>query len=917
MSNSHSIRSPFKLLDSYTREDQAQFFGREEEVEILYEKVMNSRLVLLYGASGVGKSSLVHCGLGSRFTIADWMDVPVRRQENMMQAFRRALRSAFYHENNDADEEISIEEVEDPVELIRALYYKFYIPVYLVFDQLEEIFVLGTREEQREFFETIGRILSSRLFCKVLFSIREEYLGRMADYESILPGIFDNRMRVEQMSRANLSQVVTGTCAYHQIGLVKEETTVERIIENLQDERGEIDLTHLQVYLDRLYRKAVQTQGDTDIISFDPGLVQDTGKLKDVLGLFLEEQIQYIDEELGQEGVTLKVLFKLVTDEGTKQMQERTPLVQSLSRPPDNIPETTVNACLDRLEASRLIRVDRIPSEENPDEVRHRIELAHDHLALRIYDRVSEEEKTLRRLRTLLQQRYKDYLASNEKDLLSKPSLDRIAPYEEILSLEPEIQAFVDASKRKLRQRRRRLITAGVSFVVLAALGIVTYTQLRVVRNIQQSLDLILRAQEEVKEDPTQAMSLAVEATTLDRNTVVMNGIYELYREHAFYDPPLELDFGISSASLDPNLTGFLVTGFSEEQPVYRYSLQGDALGQWDDHMFTLNKVLYSQNGTYALTIGEDGQAGLWNGGDHSLIRMFDVFRQRDDQRFKSVLGAAFAPDESAFAIAAANEVMRWSLTENRWLDSLALPDNVQAVAISEENSLAMATSFGEIYVQHQDSLQKLGEHLEAVNAVAFVPNQQGLISAADDSTLRYWPQLDSVFQEWRGHTDKVTCLAVSPNGQTVLSGSEDRTLCLWNLAGETLQVFKGHEAEVTEVGFSPDGTWIYSASRDGTIRTWKLISYVPDVELDFSTLEDESLRYNQISTLAASPDGSTFFTTTRFGTEIHLWDSLGNYQNTWPAVHTDRIRSMQVSRDGRHLVSGGNDSLGRSVENC
>ena len=908
MPDTHSIRSPFKLLDSYTREDQAQFFGRDEEVEILYEKVTNSRLVLLYGASGVGKSSLVHCGLGSRFTIADWMDVPVRRQEHMMQAFRRALRGAFFHEENDADEEISIDGMEDPVEMIEALYYKFYIPVYLVFDQLEEIFVSGTRDEQREFFETIGRILSSRLFCKVLFSIREEYLGRIADFESILPGIFDNRMRVEQMSRANLAQVVEGTCAYHQIGLIKEQTTIDHIIGNLQDERGEIDLTHLQVYLDRLYRKAVRDQENAEIVSFDPDLVKETGKLKDVLGLFLEEQIQFIDDELEEDGITLKVLFKLVTDEGTKQMQERKILLSSLSRPPDLLPEYSINSCLERLEASRLIRVDRVQSDENPNEIRHRIELAHDHLALRIYDRVSEEEKTLRRLRTLLDQRYKDYLASDKKDLLSKPSLDRIAPYEEILSLEPEIQDFVDVSKRKLRQRRRRLITAGISFVVLAALGIVTYTQLQVVRNIQQSLDLILRAQEEVKENPTQAMKLAVEATTLDQNTVVMNGVYELYREHAFYDPPIELGFGISSASLRPDVSGYVVTGFDETQPVYRFSSQGDSLGAWNDHMFTLNKAIYSPNGTYVLTVGEDGLAGLWDGRADTLIRMYSDFRDRDEQGFKSVQGAAFAPDESAFAIAAADEVLRWSLTEGRRLDSLVFPDPVLAVDISEENKLAIGTSFGDVFVHEEDSIRLLGGHQDEVSAVAFLPNEGGLITASSDSNLRFWPNLDSVYQEWTGHTNGINCLAISPNGRMILSGSQDRTMRLWNLQGEVLQVFKGHEAEITDVGFAPDGTWIYSASRDGTIRTWPLVSYAPDVILDFATHENPALRFNQVNAIAATSTGDKIFTAAF--NEIHQWSGEGVWVKSWPAVHTDRIRSMQVSQDGSHLVSGGNDSL-------
>lgn len=60
-------KSPFKFLDAYTKEDTEIFFGREKEVEELYQKIFNGRILVVYGSSGTGKTSLIQCGLAAKF----------------------------------------------------------------------------------------------------------------------------------------------------------------------------------------------------------------------------------------------------------------------------------------------------------------------------------------------------------------------------------------------------------------------------------------------------------------------------------------------------------------------------------------------------------------------------------------------------------------------------------------------------------------------------------------------------------------------------------------------------------------------------------------------------------------------------------------------------------------------------------
>jgi ABC-type dipeptide/oligopeptide/nickel transport system ATPase subunit len=73
---------PFKFLDAYTREDKNIFFGRDSETEELFRKLYSGKLLLVYGKSGTGKSSIVNCGLISRIPQEDIYAINIRCGKN-------------------------------------------------------------------------------------------------------------------------------------------------------------------------------------------------------------------------------------------------------------------------------------------------------------------------------------------------------------------------------------------------------------------------------------------------------------------------------------------------------------------------------------------------------------------------------------------------------------------------------------------------------------------------------------------------------------------------------------------------------------------------------------------------------------------------------------------------------------------
>ncbi len=158
---------PFKFLDAYTRSDSPFFFGREEEIETLYQMVFQTDLLLVYGFSGTGKTSLIQCGLASKFQSHEWLALSIRRGNNLNASFEKALTEAGggapeaegeldWMDQDWTAQGLAEAKVLSPLERrFKNIYLKHFKPIYLIFDQFEELYILGSRSEQEQFIHTV------------------------------------------------------------------------------------------------------------------------------------------------------------------------------------------------------------------------------------------------------------------------------------------------------------------------------------------------------------------------------------------------------------------------------------------------------------------------------------------------------------------------------------------------------------------------------------------------------------------------------------------------------------------------------------------------------------------------------------------------------------------------------------------
>ena len=508
-------KSPFKFLDAYTAQDKDRFFGRDLEQQRLIELLFRSRLMLVYGQSGTGKSSLVQCGLTKVMSPSDYFPVLIRRRTNLLTSIQTAV-GGFINRPDDTD-------VPD---LVTQLSRYVMRPVYLIFDQFEELFISGDLAEQTAFFDLLRALYESSASVKLLLVMREDYIAYLYPYEDSLPNLFDFRLRLEPMSEKNLQAVIVGTCRAAGIQLNDEEQTVQLIIDNNKSPKNPFQLPYLQVYLDRLWRtvRTSQLAYETAPVVFDSALVRGVGKIEDVLTQFVDDQVGEISGQFSdEERPAVKGLLEaLVTYEGTRRECSVATLATETGYSPALIRQIGT-----ALEASRILQCD--------DWV---YELAHDSLAKVIDKGRSTEQRQINDILKRLNEAWQEYVGNNKANDLLLPGrrLAEIQLYETALRteldrtnadaeaiwqfvtdssafLEKERQAELDEQRKK--NNRLRLTIAGVSvLLVLAVIAMIfAFQQQKVAKLAEESA---YKAASEAREAAQRAQA-ALNLVTLQR----------------------------------------------------------------------------------------------------------------------------------------------------------------------------------------------------------------------------------------------------------------------------------------------------------------------------------------------------------------------------------------------------------------
>jgi WD40 repeat protein len=239
--------------------------------------------------------------------------------------------------------------------------------------------------------------------------------------------------------------------------------------------------------------------------------------------------------------------------------------------------------------------------------------------------------------------------------------------------------------------------------------------------------------------------------------------------------------------------------------------------------------VALGPDGTTLATSSEDGTVRLWTtsrntSGSHRLLEgLSNAWRvESNGGRLLAVGAGGLEVSDPASGRRLIRRGMFESLLRN-FTGSAALSADGTHVAAADDP--AASGGFSQMVVLDIDSerVTKLTGHPTRVDALAFAPSGERLVSGSSDGIVRAWNvQTGALLRAMDGRLESITSMAVSPDGRYAAAGSLSGEAVIWDIdRGTRLSTLSGHTHNIVSVVFSTDGSRLLTGSIDGTVRMW------------------------------------------------------------------------------------------------
>jgi WD40 repeat protein len=828
--------SPFKGLAPFDDSDldALLFFGRARETEVIAANLMAARVTVLYGPSGVGKTSVLRAGVAYRLrreqdahvvVFSSWPDDPVSGLIGALGGSGTSLVNALADAANRAGGD-----------------------VYVILDQFEEYFLY--HEHESAFVDAVAEVVARPgVRANILFGIREEALAYLDAFKAAIPTLLSNRLRLQRLDRPAAEAAIVGPVRRYDelVGKGGEVELEPELISAVLDEvvagrvelggvsrgagvdredGGRIEAPYLQLVMARLWD--LETERGSRTLRLET--LQKLGGAAQIV----EDHLEHAMGELStrEKDVAAEMYKFLITPSGTKIAHD----VRDLAGYAE-VDESEADTVLRHLSAERIVRSDS--TNGGPS----RYEIYHDVLA------------------------------------------DAVVAWRNRHDAE---RALHDAERR--RRRAFAVATAAlIALVLVAAIAVYALAERSRSRTQAQrahARELTAKATSELDVDPQQALRDALLAARLEPDS---HGERVLRSALNDADQRAVMSAGgpVHAATFDPS--GALVATGSTDGRVRLYDTGATKPLRVLVEGGAVSAVHFSSDGRLLLTAGREGRARLWTrdgspirifpaggpvraalfvGGTERIVTLADTgdVRVWDARRGRRLLafqlegaalplGATVDQSGSYLAVTGHDSLARvYSLETGGVVRVFPQNGRVHCAVFSPRGARLMTCGHeGTVRIWSMRSGRMLRELVgpaegKAVLDGAFSPNGLFVVAGVADGTGRIWDTqngqpVDTMF----GHANPTTKVAFSPTGHAVATGSLDSRVRTWIANGKPVSILAGHGAAIDAISFSPNGRLVLTASEDGTARLWHSWTEPPLALV---------ARQPPITSFALSPDG-------------------------------------------------------------
>lgn len=342
-----TMHNPWKGLDFY--KESEILYGRDIEIDLLYDYICHNTQVILYGRSGIGKSSIINAGIFPKVRLDGRIPISLKLSHDNKVSYIDQIKDVIHQNGVDAYEVIpALREDESLWEFFHR--HQFFnnqgvrVNLLLVFDQFEEIFTLQSNENIRlNFFIELANLFNdtapeyivearkevtpllpkvnhvqantsleneidididfsqvgrnqkfdkdylSKSSAHFLFAIREDFLSYLERYTARIPVMRNNRFPLLPLNEEQAAEIIMKPYP----GLVSAEVAkliIAKVAGTIQFELDgvpelEIDAAVLSLYLSRLFEEMMSNSASF----FTRELVEQAGS--DIIRRFYEEGI--------------------------------------------------------------------------------------------------------------------------------------------------------------------------------------------------------------------------------------------------------------------------------------------------------------------------------------------------------------------------------------------------------------------------------------------------------------------------------------------------------------------------------------------------------------------------------------------------------------------------------------------------